>query len=268
VIFEVRAEEPSAKYLGVVDTAISSISASSITLQNWFQGYANYHRARIATDLEFAERFLTREKQGLDCGAAPFIFTTAFIELGYQIDALDKEPSRFRDTIGRLKLKVMKADIEIEPWPIETGTYDFIIFNEIFEHTANLLVAFSELNRVLKNDGLVLLSTPNGMSAENLVKLFTTGTLGPSIFLEQRKRATLGHMGHIREYTPLEVTDFCSRMGFVTEYQIHRGIYVRKQLPAKIQRVFPTLSPSVTYILRKEKNITHEMIYGSAPKSR
>ena len=199
MIVEINIDTPSSKFLTAVDAAVASIAASNNRLQQWFEDYAKYHRSRIATDLALSERFLLPEALGLDVGAAPFIYTIAMRQLGRKVHALDKDPSRFAETILRHELEVVEADIETGFWPIKNGEYDFVILNEVFEHTANLLAAFMEINRVLKPNGIVLLSTPNGISAAHIVRFITTGALGPPVFAEQRKQVTLGHMGHLRE---------------------------------------------------------------------
>ena len=40
---------------------------------------------------------------------------------------------------------------------------------------------------------------------------------------EYRKLETLGHMGHVRLYSPSEVAKFLEQMGFRVEVIIHRG---------------------------------------------
>jgi len=262
VIIEVHPEQAFPKHLAAVDAAVSLISASTAKLQGWFEEYVRYHRARIAIDLRYVERFVGQDALGLDCGAAPFIFTLAMMQIGRRVHALDKDPARFAETLRKNEVEVVEADFETSPWPVADGTYDFIVFNEVFEHTANLLSAFIGLNRALKMHGTLLLSTPNGMSAGHLVRMFNTGHLGPDIFSEQQKRATLGHMGHIREYTAQEVTSFCWQMGFRTDYQIHRGYFGRDTLAGKLQNLFPTLAPATTFVLRKVREVTDETITG------
>ena len=56
-------------------------------------------------------------------------------------------------------------------------------------------------------------------------------------------------MGHVREYTTAEVSEFLSRLGFHVQTLVFRGRYKKKgqQLAA---RVLPRLRPFVTYIAR------------------
>jgi hypothetical protein len=45
----------------------------------------------------------------------------------------------------------------------------------------------------------------------------------PNVHEEWTKIAKLGHMGHVREYTPRDVTEFLWRVGFRPEVTVHRG---------------------------------------------
>lgn len=46
-------------------------------------------------------------------------------------------------------------------YPIENETYDTIVAWEVIEHVLNLDIFFSEIHRVLKKEGRLLISTPN-----------------------------------------------------------------------------------------------------------
>ena len=49
--------------------------------------------------------------------------------------------------------------------PVPDDSYDLVLFNEVFEHLRlDLVFTMTEVRRVLKNDGTLLLSTPNHRS--------------------------------------------------------------------------------------------------------
>jgi hypothetical protein len=64
------------------------------------------------------------------------------------------------------------------------------------------------------------------------------------------KLETLGHMGHVREYTITEVTDFLRKIGFEIDKIIYRG-RIAGTISKLIIRLFPSLRPFVTYVARK-----------------
>jgi hypothetical protein len=72
----------------------------------------------------------------------------------------------------------------------------------------------------------------------------------PSIYLEYKKLQTIGHMGHVREYTRTEVVEFLQTIGFVVTEVKYRGEYENRLKRAMIS-LMPRFSPFVTYIARK-----------------
>ena len=86
---------------------------------------------------------------------------------------------------------------------------------ELFEHLRlNPIDVLSKIYKVLIPKGKLLLSTPNLYSIYNIGR-FITGKGINNGFVEFNKLNTIGHMGHIREYTVKEMIDFLSHCGFI-----------------------------------------------------
>ena len=71
-----------------------------------------------------------------------------------------------------------------------------------------------KIHALLIPKGKLLLSTPNLYSIYNIGR-FITGKGINNGFVEFNKLNTIGHMGHIREYTVKEMIDFLSNCGFI-----------------------------------------------------
>lgn len=54
-----------------------------------------------------------------------------------------------------------RIDIELEPLPFADATFDIIVSFEVLEHLRDPFLYLSEISRVLKRRGMLLLSTPN-----------------------------------------------------------------------------------------------------------
>ena len=64
---------------------------------------------------------------------------------------MDINPDRSKHFIEKYNLDVKKCDIENEKIPFENDWFDFILFNEIFEHLRiDPIYTLREVNRVLK----------------------------------------------------------------------------------------------------------------------
>jgi SAM-dependent methyltransferase len=64
------------------------------------------------------------------------------------------------------------ANLESECLPMEEGQYDLLLAPEILEHMPVDPVGFmQELNRILKQGGRIILTTPNACCAENIFRI-------------------------------------------------------------------------------------------------
>jgi len=100
-------------------------------------------------------------------------------------------------------------NIENDRFPYSDATFDVVIFCEIIEH---LLMSpdapVAEINRVLKPDGFIIISTPNAVRLANLAHLIR----GRNIYPGYSPHGPYGR--HNREYTLDEVKDLLQRHDF------------------------------------------------------
>jgi len=247
---------PDSTRLALVQKCAKDIEPDSADSKSWLQNYARAHSHRIAFDVEIVERYSAKEDVIVEFGSLPLLLTASLKTLGYSVQGIDLDPNRFAAAICRLDLRVLKCDVETERLPLDAGSCDVAIFNELFEHLRiNPIFTMGEVHRILKPNGILLLSTPNLRSLEGFVNfLFRNkaySCLG-SIYDEYKKLEHLGHMGHVREYTTREVSEFLSRCGFRLQTFVFRGRY-DQILARQVVRLIPSLRPFVTYVARANK---------------
>ncbi len=192
----------------------------------------------------------------------PPILTVALARLGYSVCGLDLAPARFQSVIRKEGLNVKEVDFELSPLPFDDKTFDLVIFNEVFEHLRiNPIFTFSEVNRVLKHDATLLLSTPNLKSWRGWYNFVVKDRVTADIFDAYKKLDTIGHMGHARLYSTLEVSTFLEKMGFAVHFIIHRGEWessarspVTRMLVNSMLRLFPRLRTYFTIVAKKVSN--------------
>lgn len=111
-------------------------------------------------------------------------------------------------------------NVEIDSFPYETGSFDCVIFCEILEHLIlNPDFTLSEIKRVLRAEGFLILSTPNAARLGNFIKLLK----GQNIYDGYSSHGIYGR--HNREYTFDEVEALLRRHGFETVRSEVRNIY-------------------------------------------
>ena len=187
-------------------------------------------------------------------GSTPPVLTIALLGQGYRVEGIDIAPERFGGTIKRHGLMIHRCNLEQESLPLADASFDGIICNEIFEHLRGDMIAiFEDVLRVLKPGGRLILTTPNIRSVEGMLRFLFAGrsiSCGGGIYDEYSKIRTLGHMGHVREYTVKEVQEFLNRLGYEIETVVHRGRYSGwRQI---ITRFFPRMHPFMQFVARKQ----------------
>ncbi len=106
----------------------------------------------------------------LDIGAGHGAFTKKLYDEGYDVSACDLFPEIFRFD----KVVCQKADITKElPYP--DNSFDLVIAIEVSEHIIDHEQFFKEINRILKPQGQLYLSTPNILSLKSRFRFLFRG---------------------------------------------------------------------------------------------
>jgi SAM-dependent methyltransferase len=245
---------PSAAALRVIDGSVRDLAPENGPLSAWHENYVANHRIRIAHDLDIINHEIPKSKSILEFGSIPLVLTTALKHCGYQVTGCDIRPARYASTIEAMGLTVVECNVETERLPFVDESFDAVVFNELFEHLRiNPIFTLTEVLRIMRPDGILTLSTPNLRSLDGIRNFLFRDraySCASGIYPEYRKLQTIGHMGHVREYTRTEVVEFLQAIGFAVTAVMYRGEYENRCKRALIA-LLPSLSPFVTYIARK-----------------
>jgi SAM-dependent methyltransferase len=97
----------------------------------------------------------------LDCGCGAGAYLLAFLELGadaYGVEYSSEKVKQFQ-RLGRHSERVSQGDLERISYP--AATFDVALLNEVLEHVPNDAQALSEIFRVLKPGGHLVIFSPN-----------------------------------------------------------------------------------------------------------
>lgn len=213
--------------VALLDEISPRVRPDDPSLAVWCEGYLKDHRRRFGEDLALADLFTPPGTSILELGSVPPLITAALARTGRAVIGVDIAPDRFKTCITELGLDVRPCDFETEPLPFEDGAFDAVMMNEVFEHLRiDLFATMREVHRVLRPGGHLLLSTPNMASARGYANLLLRDrcwAICADPAEEYAKLDSLGHMGHVREYTPTEMATFLRAVGFSVDAYCHRG---------------------------------------------
>ena len=122
----------------------------------------------------------------------------------------------FQNTFRHYNCRFAPLDIVREPLPFPDAHFLVVTFSEVLEHlpVERLNFVLSEMARVVRPGGILVMSSPNQASLENRLRLLK----GKSILaMPDEMESAKGIFGHIRLYTRSEMESAMSRLGFSLE---------------------------------------------------
>ena len=99
--------------------------------------------------------------------------------------------------------------LDIEDTGLQDGAYDVIICNHVLEHVSDFRKALRELRRILRPDGMILLSFPVDEKQETVYE-------DESISTEEGRREHFGQNDHLRVFGK-DSAELLESFGFTAE---------------------------------------------------
>jgi 2-polyprenyl-3-methyl-5-hydroxy-6-metoxy-1,4-benzoquinol methylase len=109
-----------------------------------------------------------RAPRVLDIGCGEGRFAAALVRAGAETVAVDVAPEPLRRALERhpdLDVRLVEPEV---PLPLEDSSFDVVWAGETIEHVADTSRWLSELRRVLRSGGMLLISTPDHGSLARL----------------------------------------------------------------------------------------------------
>lgn len=180
--------------------------------------YHHGHARRMARTLQV---ILEQNPQGrfLEVGTTaliPLVLSEIAPQLDVTVTDFDLTKPKFgADTFTlqdrSINLKVGRVNIEDEPLPFENDTFDFILLSEVIEHMeVDPMYMLSEINRVLKTGGTLIVTTPNCASTWAIHKIING--IEPYFYMQYRHDRSLYR--HNYEYSIHSLTAVLKAAGF------------------------------------------------------
>lgn len=225
-----------------IEVLWEAVRAQSGRARGWHHDDLHNHQWRYQADLRLVAALAPRGAI-LELGAAPCHMTALLKLAGYESVGIDIDPDRVGDLIRRFELDVRRCDIERAPLPFGDERFACVLLCDTFEHLRiDPAFVLSEINRVTKPGGALLLTTPNVHSLPNLARFLRGHSIADPL-TEFGKLRGFGHMGHVREYSAPEVARFLHAFGLVPQSIAYRSHPLRKGWRGRLLGVLYRLAP-------------------------
>jgi len=212
-----------------------------------FHQYTNYHLepgglAKLDFIVDFIkEKFNDKKIAILDVGCGSGNIALPLASLGYQIIAIDED----REAIKNVKEKnqfsnLFLNNIKFEDYDSRIATresrlanFDLIIMSEFLEHTTQPIKALEKAKLLLKDNGLLIITIPNGWSFEEVIRrLFLSNKLLiklKKLFkkeLIEKEIQTPAQSPHLHFWSLAKVTRLIKSAGFnILDKRVYASIF-------------------------------------------
>lgn len=164
--------------------------------------------------VKIIKKFIKKDSYMLDigcgCGTVEKFLQCLQFKKCVGIDVSGVGIQKAKATIKDKRIEFL--NLEFEALNEETK-YDIITIFEVIEHIENYYNLLEKISKLLKEDGYLILSTPNRMRLENRIR---------NLF---RKKLVLVDSTHIKEFTFKELKFVLEKYGFKILYYTTQGVW-------------------------------------------
>ncbi|MEM2131444.1 MAG: class I SAM-dependent methyltransferase [Candidatus Woesearchaeota archaeon] len=108
--------------------------------------------------IAFKKQKKTKEKiKLLDIGVGNREKTKRYVELGFEVYGVDVHLEEGID----LDIEIKFIDINKDNFPFQNNFFDVVVCTEVFEHLEDYHNSLKEISRIIKKNGLLIVSMPN-----------------------------------------------------------------------------------------------------------
>lgn len=235
-----------------------------VELSQFYSGsYYDFDKSREeGKGMAFARRLMRWKPTGkfLDVGCATGFFINGIrTHSNWEVYGTDFGESAVRFARENLGLNVVQGDLDAAAFP--DAFFDYVHVNNVLEHVLTPVVLLKECRRIIKPDGVLFLSVPNG---------FNDG-LDLIDFWKEEKKPARSKNGHIFFFPSQTLLMLFDKIGFEIEakktYSLKRGFRSIGYLPRKSgwkMDYFPRESPekaTITEITIPPQKKKHSNFY-------
>lgn len=176
----------------------------------YHNSYLSIHQYRLDLVLKSILKLnLPTSSTILDLGCYPDYLLQKLRNKGYRVLGICSPHEKIKD------VDVYTVNLENQMLPQKDNSVDLIIFTEVLEHLVNPNLVIKEIFRILKPKGQLILTTPNAVRLQNLIKLLFHKNITFDLETTLATSHDLKNINHRhnREYTQSELEALLKKYG-------------------------------------------------------
>ncbi len=212
---------------------------------------------------KFTKKFTNKTILDIGCGDGQFLEELHKSRKEANLIGLDYSKYKLKKAKLRLPFEFNQCNLE-DGIPLQESSISVAYSGEVIEHIYNPDLMLDEIYRVLKKNGLLVISTPNLQAWYNRI-LFLFG-IQPLFYETSTKSSLIGSgllkrikkgnipVGHLRVFNVTALKDIVQSSGFEV-IEVHGAIF--HSLPKPVQlidrlfNIYPRLSSNLIIVARK-----------------
>jgi SAM-dependent methyltransferase len=231
--------------------------------------HVQYENILIEFNKIFSGNF--NNKRVLEISSFLGVVDIALSKIGFEVYTYDIPEFQKNNKLNELYQKYIVhpssgylKDVWQNGLPYPDNHFDAVILSEVIEHlNFNPLPVLQEINRIMKKDGILYITTPNQVNLINRIKVILGRSIRNSISdsvtqLDQTRHTICGI--HWREYTLEELIQLLEITGFTIKTYSYSHLaktyaspFIHKIFYATSSLLFPKLADSITVISNKKE---------------
>jgi 2-polyprenyl-3-methyl-5-hydroxy-6-metoxy-1,4-benzoquinol methylase len=195
----------------------------------------NVIRSHFFIFIQLITKYFKPGKRLLDVGCGSGFFLKAAEEVGWEAEGVEISPVASKYAQNIVRVNVLEGKLEAQH--LSPEKYDLVVLIETIEHLTNPLNTLREIYRILKKEGILIISTPDSKSLSRLFLGKSWAVFSPEEHLSVFSQKNLFDLLHRANFCVLGIRNLLQLNPEYTHKKKGLGYLVFKKLYNRLKKI-------------------------------